>query len=547
MRRLTLVTSLAALVFSFVSLSPSTAVVQTGSWCSKPGDIAISKGLKFTCVKVKTKKLWSKGIGCKTVGIKINVGKLRHTCILKNGKKVWDKGISNQLPKLECRNPNDALLTTNIRIVSPVINLTNSWDGSADAATWVSNGWYKPGLRLFEHQKPVGSTLNLKYVATDSAGKAICNQQVTLMVNKGWSGSTATMRTAQNVLITPVGCGNSCETHGGVLTGTTNNQGEVSFVLTNANTESQGGAYPDDLTQRYTGNHLFSQIAPSILGQLNDSIDIIEFQFHKSTKPVVNIMWSDEFNGAAGPLPVNSKWKTVLGDGCAAPHFNCGWGNVERQFYTSESNRLNGSGELHITLNKLTNPMSCYWTDVCTNWTSGKLWTKGTARFKYGTLEARIKVPAGIGAWPAFWMLGSNIDSTPWPASGEIDIMEAAGKDPQLLWSTLHSAKAGGGHISRGTITNTGVTLSAGFHTYGINWQPNQIDWTFDGRVVHSRSASEYGADPWPFNNYQFAILNVAVGGSFGGTPNPNLDDVAMAVDWVRYSQYEGHGSVVFD
>ncbi|MBL7732341.1 MAG: glycoside hydrolase family 16 protein, partial [Chitinophagaceae bacterium] len=133
------------------------------------------------------------------------------------------------------------------------------------------------------------------------------------------------------------------------------------------------------------------------------------------------LVWSDDFNGAAGTAPDNSKWVFDLGGG--------GWGNNELQVYTNNANniKLDGAGKLQITA--ISNP---------SGFTSARIKTKGKFAQAYGRFEARIKTPTGPGIWPAFWMLGANIDTKPWPQCGEIDIMEQRGQQPSITHGTLH-------------------------------------------------------------------------------------------------------------
>jgi len=162
------------------------------------------------------------------------------------------------------------------------------------------------------------------------------------------------------------------------------------------------------------------------------------------------LVWEENFDGTA----LNeSVWNFELGDGC--PHI-CGWGNNERQVYTN-SNHVVKDGYLTITAKKEGN-----------SYTSTRITSKGKKEFKYGYIEARAKIPTGHGIWPAFWMLGSNISEVGWPKSGEIDILEYVGKEPDMVFTSLHTQD------SHGETINTKKTefkdIEEGFHTYGINW-----------------------------------------------------------------------------
>ena len=265
----------------------------------------------------------------------------------------------------------------------------------------------------------------------------------------------------------------------------------------------------------------------------------------------LQLLWSDEFTGAAGSSPSSSKWFTTIGDGCAAPDGICGWGNGERQWYDSNSNRLDGStdGNLIITATRSTDTQNCYY-GRC-DWKSGKLTTNGKVSFTYGYLETRLKIPAGAGAWPAFWMLGTDIYTNPWPRSVEIDIMENLLSDPYTNWGTAHFADAGGGRIMApgGNTVNLGVRLADAYHTYGILWKPGSITWFIDGISRYTLYASDYPTSQWPFGKTAtdtpkfYAILNVAMGG-IGGEIPASLNSTAMTVDYVRYYKANGQGTL---
>lgn len=223
------------------------------------------------------------------------------------------------------------------------------------------------------------------------------------------------------------------------------------------------------------------------------------------------LIWSDEFstNGA----PDAAKWGYDLGSG--------GWGNGELQYYTnSSSNVFISDGTLKIKVIKENVGGSAY--------TSSRLLSKGKFDFKYGKVEVSAKLPVGAGTWPAIWMLGADINTNTWPACGEIDIMEHKGNDLNKIYSTLHYPGRFGGNADGNTLTIANATTS--FHVYGLEWSATTIKMTVDGYVVHSvpNTASI------PFNHNFFMLLNVAMGGSFGGTVDPNFTNATMEVDYIR-------------
>lgn len=265
------------------------------------------------------------------------------------------------------------------------------------------------------------------------------------------------------------------------------------------------------------------------------------------------LLWFDEFSGAADTAPSSTYWTADTTDGCPAPYSNCGWGNNERQYYVSSANKTDGSlaGLLNISAARQTNSTnySCYY-GRC-EWLSGKITTYNKVNFTYGYMEARIKLPAGNGSWPAFWMLGSNIATVPWPRSGEIDIMEYKGSAPTITYGTVHFANSGGGHAMLGATKDSMIDLSQDFHRYGMLWKPTEIVFYLDDNVVYTARKSESGLTYWPFGPNAagadpsfYLIFNLAMGGNFGGAVDSGLNSANMSVDWVRYYSVDGLGKV---
>ncbi|MBB2946172.1 beta-glucanase (GH16 family) [Actinoplanes lutulentus] len=243
------------------------------------------------------------------------------------------------------------------------------------------------------------------------------------------------------------------------------------------------------------------------------------------------VTWSDEFNGAAGAAVDGSKWNFDVGGG--------GFGNSELQYYTNSTNnvRQDGAGRLAITARK-ENPANYQcWYGTC-QYTSGRLLTSGKFTQKYGRFEASIKVPKGQGIWPAFWMLGDNLGSVGWPQSGEIDIMENVGKEPNTLYGTVHGPGYSGGSAISGSRT-LGAPLGDAFHTYAVEWSPNLIVWFLDGVEYHRVTPATLGGRQWVFDHPFFLILNVAVGGNWPGSPDASTSfPQTMLVDYVRASAW---------
>ncbi len=241
------------------------------------------------------------------------------------------------------------------------------------------------------------------------------------------------------------------------------------------------------------------------------------------------LIWSDEFDGAAGTPPNPAFWKYDLG--------GAGFGNNERQFYTDlpENVSMDGSGNLVITAREdPSGERDCHY-GVC-QYTSGRILTAGKVEFTYGRVEARIKLPFGQGIWPAFWMLAANIGEVGWPDSGEIDIMEFIGKEPRNVYGTVHGPGYSGAHaVSKWRTLEQDV--SDDFHTFAVEWEPNVIRWYVDGDLYHTLTP-EGVPGAWVYDHDFFIILNLAVGGYWPGYPDETSTfPQTLLVDYVRVYQ----------
>jgi beta-glucanase (GH16 family) len=232
--------------------------------------------------------------------------------------------------------------------------------------------------------------------------------------------------------------------------------------------------------------------------------------------PARRIVWRDEFEGSSID-PGN--WTFDRGAG--------GWGNGEAEYYTDRpENARVEDGCLVIEARREKYQGSYY--------TSARLKTQDLRSFKYGRVEARIKIPGGKGMWPAFWLLGDDIASAGWPACGEIDVMEHIGRDPNGVFGTIHGPGYSGAQgVSKRL--DAGADVSEGFHVYAVEWSPGSIRWYFDGEEYSAASASDIPGKAWAFDKGFFVILNLAVGGGWPGpvaldTPFP----ARMLVDYVR-------------
>jgi beta-glucanase (GH16 family) len=244
------------------------------------------------------------------------------------------------------------------------------------------------------------------------------------------------------------------------------------------------------------------------------------------------LSWQDEFNDPAGTRPSSSRWVFNIG---GEPQ----WGNQEWQHYTDRPQNVStdGNGNLAITARreKLPGMQNCPY-GTC-DLTSGRITTKGTFNQAYGRFEARIKIPSGQGLWPAFWMMGNNIDSVGWPNSGEIDIMEVIGREPRTLYGTLHGpGYSGGAGLGGFTTLPAGAPFSDAFHIFAIEWSEDRVVWMVDGRQYFSYARTQLPAGKvWVFDHPFFILLNVAVGGEWPGPPNAStVFPATMLVDYVR-------------
>lgn len=230
-----------------------------------------------------------------------------------------------------------------------------------------------------------------------------------------------------------------------------------------------------------------------------------------ATYQKMSLVWSDEFDGAQ--LNTNF-WTYEKGAG--------GWGNNELQEYTdSPNNVFIENGRLNIKAIK-----------EGAKYTSGRLVTRGKKEFTYGRIDIRAKMPVGKGIWPALWMLGSNISTVPWPACGEIDIMEYLGHENFKVYGTAHYDD--GGHKSQGgSYSLTPGSFSEKFHVFTLMWQENSMVWYVDYQKYF-----QFSKTGTPFNSKFFFIMNVAVGGNWPGNPdNTTVFPQTMVVDYVRVFQ----------
>ncbi|GAA3007964.1 ricin-type beta-trefoil lectin domain protein [Streptosporangium longisporum] len=247
------------------------------------------------------------------------------------------------------------------------------------------------------------------------------------------------------------------------------------------------------------------------------------------------LVWSDEFNAAAGTAPDAAKWRHDVGGG--------GWGNNERQYYTTGTQNIahDGAGNLVITARKGNPSGYGCWYGSC-EYTSGKLTTAATFTRTYGRYEARMKLPRGKGMWPAFWMLGTG--GAGWPANGEIDIMENVGSVPGQVLGSLHGpGYSGGSPLSGSYDLPAGQAFADAFHTFTVDWEPGSVTWYVDGVQYSRKTPADTRGNPWVYDHPFYMILNLAVGGNWPGSPDASTTfPQQLTVDYVRVYAQGGTG-----
>lgn len=299
---------------------------------------------------------------------------------------------------------------------------------------------------------------------------------------------------------------------------------------------------------------LFSACSDSDRPQILSSVEIFTGEYERPalmTLPGVTVydnvevipggpltlVWSDEFNGADLDPDV---WLSQTGDGTdfGLPP---GWGNNELQYYQAE-NAVVENGLLKITAKVETVGGLTY--------TSARITTADRVAFRYGRIEARMKLPGGQGIWPAFWLLSQDSPYGSWAATGEIDVMEATNlgaSGGNSVFGTLHYGGEFPANVFSGNKTNVATDVTADFHTYAIEWDADEFRWYVDDVLYATQNDWYSGAAaisstagyPAPFNQAFHILFNVAVGGNLPGAPNANtVFPVTMEVDWVRV--YEG-------
>jgi beta-glucanase (GH16 family) len=266
-----------------------------------------------------------------------------------------------------------------------------------------------------------------------------------------------------------------------------------------------------------------------------------------------NLLWSDDFKGSKDSSINSKNWSAR---NCHRTPSGMGGGacfDSEVVYYAPSAITLDGTedGAAVISTTRISGALpsdagKCL-TSYCA-FVSGRFDTHGKVSFQYGFIEARIKMPAGSGNHPAFWMLGDNINQVGWPYSGEMDITEIHSNEPTTTTSATHYSTVNlpntccTNHQYKVASLSVGADVTAGYHTYAVAWMPNSISYYVDNRLISTTTPANLGG-LWVFNSKFFLILNNAVNQSFSGSWQ-NLQSSTMSIDWVRSYQVNGHGEV---
>jgi beta-glucanase (GH16 family) len=229
-------------------------------------------------------------------------------------------------------------------------------------------------------------------------------------------------------------------------------------------------------------------------------------------------VWADEFSEPG--TPSSTRWQYEEGF--------TGWGNNELQYYSKGDNVSIQDGILTIEARKEDRGGAKY--------TSSRIITRGLGDFLYGRFEARIKLPAGRGTWPAFWMLPSDFSYGNWPKSGEIDIMEHVGWNPGVVHCTVHTEKNNGSNGTQIGASKRITEFDTQFRVYRVDWTPYAIRGYVDDEKIFEYTNKNTGFSTWPFNKRFFLLLNLAIGGQWGGAQGVDntIFPARMQVDYVR-------------
>jgi beta-glucanase (GH16 family) len=242
---------------------------------------------------------------------------------------------------------------------------------------------------------------------------------------------------------------------------------------------------------------------------------------------IFQLVWADEFDGPNGTGLDPTKWTYEIGNGSG------GWGNKELEYYTNRTENV-FMREGFLVIKAIKESYQGF------NYTSGRFITRNKGDWKYGRIEARLKLPKGRGVWPAFWMMPTRSVYGGWPNSGEIDIMEFVGYDANRVYGTVHRQAGSGGNGNGNTASIAGKNDD--FQVVRIDWEPGYIKWYLNDQLFHTYNNAATGSAQWPFDQEFYCILNFAVGGEWGGAQgvDESIWPQEFQIDYVRVYQKQG-------
>ena len=288
-----------------------------------------------------------------------------------------------------------------------------------------------------------------------------------------------------------------------------------------------GTAFASGLPRNEDAYHSGSQVSDAYVDPEEYAVDegelkTVGYDYDRGAL-TYELVWADEFDGEGKADP--AKWKYDTG--------GSGWGNNELQYYTPGDNAFMEGGALIVEARKERMGGRDY--------TSCRLVTRGAGDWLYCKVEARVKLPSGVGTWPAVWMLPTDWAYGGWPASGEIDIMEHVGYNPDWIVQSIHVDRYHAGAARNKSVRVPGVREE--FHVYGVEWLPDQIVFSIDGRETWTYRPLDFTGQPtrevWPFDKRMHILINLAFGGDWGGAAgiDENCLPARLEVDYIRVYQ----------
>lgn len=530
----------------------SAVKITAGGKCAKAGITAVQSGKRYTCVKVGKGLQWNSGL---TAPAKPIPGQSTQP-------QTTVPEVSPTPPVLPRVSSRVAM-----RIQAPTIEKNTNgtpknyvdFSTSSRSSDWAV--YYGPDLNTYLRNFPAGETFTITWKVTDvEFGTPLANEKVWLLVNGNSAGrqfaTFSYSSEGKSLLVPPNNNSSNGETQ---IEGVTDSKGLVTFTLRNLNFGTTADTCCSTEIPNPDFMNAFSNISLTTKRDYkNESRDFLWADFVNTpggSGPEFKLIWSDEFSGSSG-AQIDSKFWTSRYCGQSPSNGGGTCYNNESQYYTPTAVALDGTpqGNAVISTTRISNKPSN--AGACLNplnncsFTSARFDSQGKVSFLYGKIEARIKMPAGAGNWPAFWALGTNITSVGWPVSGEIDIAEQWRFQPNRNSGAIHYSTGALGCCSNHTFDMrdiNGVDYSTGFHSYSMTWLPGSITFAVDGVTFFTKNSASVRTKLWPFDEPIFLILNNAISdlssdyNKWDGWVNS-----AMTIDYVRAYSINGIGSVTF-